>query len=70
MIHFLESLGIKLNQLIDRVLLNKNKQPFEKVMFEAYLKDTATDYSKYQKDIDNELRIKVLNVKNINRIVI
>jgi frataxin-like iron-binding protein CyaY len=39
-------------------------------MFEAYLKDTATDYSKYQKDIDNELRIKVLNVKNINRIVI
>lgn len=44
--------------------------PIEKVMFEQYLKDTATDYSKYQKDIDNELRIKVLNVKNINRIVI
>ena len=44
--------------------------PIEKVMFEQYLKDTATDYSKYQKDLDNELRIKVLNVKNINRIVI
>ena len=44
--------------------------PIEKVMFEAYLKDTATDYSKYQKDLDKELRIKVLNVKNINRLVI
>jgi hypothetical protein len=44
--------------------------PIEKVMFEQYLKDTSTDYSKYQKDLDNELRIKVLNVKNIHRIVI
>jgi hypothetical protein len=44
--------------------------PIEKVMFEQYLKDTSTDYSKYQKDLDNELRIKVLNVKNIQRIVI
>lgn len=42
--------------------------PIEKVMFEQYLKDTATDYSKYQKDLDNELRIKVVNIKNINRI--
>jgi hypothetical protein len=39
-------------------------------MFEQYVKDTSTDYSKYQKDLDNELRIKVLNVKNIHRIVI
>lgn len=44
--------------------------PIDKAMFQQFVKDTSTDYSKYQKDVDNELRIKVLNVKNIHRIAI
>lgn len=44
--------------------------PIEKVMFQQYLRDTATDYSKYQNGLDNELRVKVLGVKNIQRIAI
>lgn len=44
--------------------------PIEKVMFEQYLKDTSTDYSKYQKDLDNELRVKVVSIKNIHRLAI
>lgn len=44
--------------------------PIEKAMFEAYVKDTSTDYSKYQKDLDNELRVKVVSIKNIHRLAI
>jgi len=46
-----------------------NNAPIEKVMFEQYLKET-TDYSKYQNGIENELRVKVMSVKNIKRIAI
>ncbi|MFZ9956956.1 MAG: hypothetical protein ACO3E1_12670 [Flavobacteriales bacterium] len=44
--------------------------PIEKAMFERYMKDTSTDYSKYQENLQNTLRIKVLSLKYINRIVI
>ena len=42
----------------------------EKVMFNQYLIDTKTDYSKYQNGLDNTLNYKVMSLDHIKRIKI
>ena len=42
----------------------------EKVMFNQYLIDTKTDYSKYQNGLENTLNIKVISLDHIKRIKI
>jgi hypothetical protein len=42
----------------------------ERVMFNQYVIDTKTDYSKYQNDLDNTLNYKVMSLDHIKRIVI
>jgi hypothetical protein len=42
----------------------------EKVMFEQYVRDTKTDYSKYQNGLENTLNFKVMNLDHIKRIKI
>ena len=45
-------------------------QPIEKFLFEAYTKDTSTDYSKYQHGISNPCEIKVVGIDKIQRLAI
>ena len=42
----------------------------EKLLFQQYMIDTKTDYSKYQNGLDNTLNYKVLSLDNIKRIKI
>jgi len=42
----------------------------EKVMFQQYLIDTKTDYSKYQNGLENTLNYKVISLDHIKRIKI
>ena len=44
--------------------------PIEKVMFEQFIRDTKTDYSKYQNGLDNTLNFKVMSLDHIKRIKI
>jgi len=77
------SLKIKINQIIDAVFSNKNKQPFEKVLFEdrlirydeqiemEYLSLKDAEWFKFE-PIDNDTPFQVsplkLKVENINEI--
>jgi hypothetical protein len=42
----------------------------EKLLFQQYMIDTKTDYSKYQNGLENTLNYKVLSLDNIKRIKI
>jgi len=42
----------------------------EKLLFQQYLIDTKTDYSKYQNGLDNTLNYKVMSLDHIKRIKI
>jgi hypothetical protein len=42
----------------------------EKVMFEQFVRETKTDYSKYQNGLENTLNFKVLSLDHIKRIKI
>ena len=42
----------------------------EKVMFEQYVRETKTDYSKYQNGLENTLNFKVMSLDHIKRIKI
>ena len=42
----------------------------EKLLFQQYMIDTKTDYSKYQNGLDNTLNYKVLSLDHIKRIKI
>lgn len=44
--------------------------PIEKVLFEQFVRDTKTDYSKYQGGLENTLNIKVMSLDHIKRIKI
>lgn len=45
-------------------------EPIDKFMFEAYAKDTSTDYAKYQYDISKPCEIKILGIDKIQRLAI
>ena len=51
-----------------RYLLEGNS--IEKLLFQQYMIDTKTDYSKYQNGLDNTLNYKVLSLDHIKRIKI
>ena len=51
-----------------RYLLEGNS--IEKLLFQQYVIDTKTDYSKYQNGLDNTLNYKVLSLDHIKRIKI
>ena len=51
-----------------RYLLEGNS--IEKLLFQQYMIDTKTDYSKYQNGLENTLNYKVLSLDNIKRIKI
>jgi hypothetical protein len=42
----------------------------EKVMFNQFMVDTKTDYSKYQNGLENTLNFKVMSLDHIKRIKI
>ena len=42
----------------------------EKVMFEQFVRETKTDYSKYQNGLENTLNFKVMSLDHIKRIKI
>lgn len=51
-----------------RYLLEGNS--IEKLLFQQYMIDTKTDYSKYQNGLDNTLNYKVMSLDHIKRIKI
>jgi hypothetical protein len=44
--------------------------PIEKVLFEQFVRETKTDYSKYQSGLENTLNFKVMSLNHIKRIKI